>query len=432
MRKLIVSILLSLLIPMCYAGSGGYSNDISDLIAVSQGSAVTARAFNASTNWYNPAGLSFIEGQDIAVTASYERAQYALDSDTGKNIDAEPGNFCIPSLFYSCNMGDWALGLGLNTPYGLTTEWDNSVTNYVATKTELEMINFNPNIAYKFSNTLSLAFGVDYQTCSGEMGRMINQTYLNTMIYRMMTNGNGVMISPDAKSTMEGDDTALGWNTALMYKINETTQLGLSYRNKTKFNLDGKTKISGLSGYAAAILGGSSYKTDAELGIYIPSTLDFGISKKITDKTTLEFDIEWAEWSAVEEMKIKYSESDPVRSSILNSENPLEKDWKDTWNYGLGIEHHLNDEYTVYGGTRYRPSPVPNKTMDPSLPGIDLFEISMGLGKNYFGGHLQFSADYIWGDADANNTIGNKNGTSVNGNYTLEVFIAGLTYSCKL
>ena len=231
-----------------WAGSGAYSNDTTDTLAVSQGSAVTARALNASTNWYNPAGLSFLEGQNASVTGLYEGVQFSLDSDLGKSIDSERGDYFIPSAFYSYNAGKWALGVGINSPYGLATEWDDSITNYVATKTELTQFNINPNLSYKLTEDLSLALGISYQTLEGEMGRMINQTYLNTYLNSVLTGGNNVILSPDATSRLEGDDTAWGWNAALMYKVDDTLQAGLSYRHKTKFDLEGEAKLSGLSG----------------------------------------------------------------------------------------------------------------------------------------------------------------------------------------
>ena len=433
MRKLVVVIFSSLIIPMCYAGSGGYSNDISDTRAYTQGSAVCARAYSAATNWYNPAGISFLEGSNVSTTFAYENANMGLNSDlTGHKIESKEGHYFIPSLFYTDNKGKWGWGVGLNSAYGLSTDWDNPVTDYVSTKTELTAFNLNPNFSYAINDQFSIAAGLDISYAEASMGKKINQTFLNSYLYSLFTGNNSLILSSDAESTLEGDDTAIGWNTAFMTQLNDTLQIGLTYRSRINYNLEGEATLEGLNGMAALAFGGTEYKTNASVKMSIPETLTLGIAKKISEKTSVEFDIEYTRWSAFNEVKIKYKETQQSRRAILNTGNPTNKDWDDTLNYCLGIEHQLNPQILLYGGTRYRPTPVPEITQETSLPSADLYEIATGLGIILKNSIIDFGLDYIWGDRSVNNTIGNENGTSVDGNYYLKVLILSISYSTKI
>jgi len=418
-----------------FSASAGFSNDISDARSMGNGNAVVARPLSPATNWYNPAGLTELEDIQISATIMSETTDSEFDSDYGVNVDSETGQFFIPAIFTSYQFKDNIFfGFGINAAYGLSTEWDNSITNYVATKSEFTPVNFNPNIAYKINDSFSAAFGLDISYATGKLQKNLNQTILNSYLLQVMTGVSGIVYSLDGESTLEGDDVALGWNTGFLYKFNDTTTLGLTYRSEIKHDLDGDVKLEGLNGLTAAVFGGTEYEVDASLEISIPDTLVLGIASQVTDKTSIELDFELARWSQIKQFNVKYKgESDPVRLSILNSGNPVEKDWDDTLNIALGVEHQLNSKNSMYLGTRYRPSPIPEENFDPSLPSCDLFDILGGFSIENDSSRWDFSMAYVWGlERDIDNTIGNDNGTSINGKYSTDAFVIGVTYTIKL
>src|SRR2546428_14177285 len=58
--------------------------------------------------------------------------------------------------------GGWAVGAGLNSPFGLGTEWkkpDTFTGRYVSTKAELRALNGNLSGAYAFNSKWSVAAG---------------------------------------------------------------------------------------------------------------------------------------------------------------------------------------------------------------------------------------------------------------------------------
>jgi long-chain fatty acid transport protein len=431
-------ILGSILIGIGFCGSvmatsGGYSNDLSDSRSLGNGNAVVARADSASTNWFNPAGLSRLSKAQSSATIMLESIETEFDSTSGPRVDEEPGFFYIPSLFYTCPIKDgFAYGLGVSAPYGLVTEWENPTTNYVTTYASLKPILFNPNLSYAMSETFSVALGIDIAYATGLLKKNINQTLLNSFLYQTLTGTSALLVSPDGTIKLEGEDLAVGSNAALLWTPEEQWSFGLSYRSSIDLNLhDGEATLRGLNGPTALVFGGSSYTVDVSVAIPIPATVTAGLAFKPWASTTFEFDLEWAQWSDLDEFKVKYKgESNPLRLAVLNIGNPDPKNWNDTWNSALGVEHKISERFTVYGGTNYRPSPIPEETFDPIVPSLDLFDLFGGFSVHSEKSRIDFVLGQVWGlPEDIDNTVGNAVGTSIDGKYSIEAFVFGVTFS---
>ena len=168
------------------------------------------------------------------------------------------------------------------------------------------------------------------------------------------------------------------------------------------------------------------------MDLAIPATLTIGVAYKPQPETTVELDLEWTQWSAVEEFFTKYTkETDATRLLILNTNNPDAKDWDDTWNIALGVEHIVNEKYTVYGGTRYLPSAMPEATYNPAIPTTDQFSIHGGFTtKLNERSRLDFGGAYCWFLAeDITNTVGQSFGASIDGNHKGNVLVLLATYT---
>ncbi len=64
--------------------------------------------------------------------------------------------------------------LGVNAPFGLTTEYDsNWIGRYQAIKSKIETINVNPAISYKFGNW-AVGAGANYQHIKADFTKATN------------------------------------------------------------------------------------------------------------------------------------------------------------------------------------------------------------------------------------------------------------------
>ena len=129
---------------------------------------------DVSAMWWNPAALSqFPRAQGAAVlniitpsikfnnNASVPATNQPLGNNGG---DAGGYNF-VPNMYLSVPINQqWTFGLGVNVPFGLTTEYDDGwIGRYQGLKSQIETININPAIAWKVTPQFSVGVGVNYQ-----------------------------------------------------------------------------------------------------------------------------------------------------------------------------------------------------------------------------------------------------------------------------
>lgn len=107
-------------------------------------------------------------------------------------------------------------------PYGLATDygedWNRKDHGY---KAEMTVINFNPNVAWKATDTLSIGAGLALQYVDAKFG----VGYKGPI---------APGVNADITSTYEATDFTWGFNVGLMWQPVDSLRLGLSYRSETK------------------------------------------------------------------------------------------------------------------------------------------------------------------------------------------------------
>src|SRR5450830_1588994 len=119
-----------------------------------------ASAEDASTIFQNPAGMTYLPDNQLVIGANavLPSARFTnngshtafgaptIGSNGGDAVDLA----FIPNLYFSKAISpETTIGLGINTPFGLKTEYDDDwVGRYQAIKSELKTININPSIAF--------------------------------------------------------------------------------------------------------------------------------------------------------------------------------------------------------------------------------------------------------------------------------------------
>src|SRR5262245_4751642 len=135
-----------------------------------------AIATDPTTIFYNPAGLTLLEGTQIATSGFlvwthffFENRGSHLNEDVGGapltgGDGGNAGNAQPLSTFYiSHRLTDRvSLGLGVSTPFGLQTGWPRAwVGRYHARFSQLQTFNFNPSLAVRVTDWLSLGGGAN-------------------------------------------------------------------------------------------------------------------------------------------------------------------------------------------------------------------------------------------------------------------------------
>ena len=414
--------------------------------AFAGGSAV---AEDASTVWFNPAGMTRLSGKQIIIaghivapTADYTDGGSTINpllgggDLTGPNDDGGETGF-IPNFYYVTDIGnDTNFGLGISVPFGLATDYRSDwVGRYTATKSEVTTININPSIASKITDKLSIGFGLNIQYIDATLANQLDSAAIClASLTPIIGDGgatcaaNGVATpanaATDSSQSLSGDDWSTGFNFGFLYEIDDASRLGFAYRSSIKQSLEGSVDFTVDSGLQTVITGmGAPYSalfqdTGVTAGIELPETISISYYRDIDPKLAIMADVTWTRWSNFQELNIVFS--NPVQSSSTIPEN-----WENSWRYAVGLTYKADDKWTYRAGVAYDETPIPTaEDRTPRIPGHDRTWLSFGLG-------YQLSADmsidvgysHLFVDDTPMNNTDASFGHTVTGTYEAEVDI---------
>jgi long-chain fatty acid transport protein len=442
--KTLLALSISTATAVSHAGSFG----LIEQGASGQGSAyagAAAIAEDASTIYFNPAGMTKLSGQQIVVaghiisaSADYtdKGSTNAVGGDLGGTASKTDEVGFIPNFYYSADIGnDVYAGVGVNVPFGLATEYEDGWKGrYHALRSEITSININPSIAWKATDKVSVGFGINIQYLDLELTNALN----TGAICFGLTGGptcsppSPVPASGDSSVKLEGDSTEIGWNAGILFDVNEATRVGVAYRSSIRHNVSGKTTynldpaLQGVADGATAasgfnILQSGGLKAQAEL----PALFAVSLVHDIDAKWSILADWTWAGWSSLDTVTIIEEGGAPGNEPTL----PLE--YRDTSRYSLGVNYRRNDQWIYRAGLAYDQTPIrtPEQT-SARIPGNDRTWLSVGLG---YAPSASWSMDFGYShlflkDVEINNT--NSTGDTLTGEYdsTVDIFSAGVNF----
>ena len=120
---------------------------------------VTTSAEDASTIFFNPAGMSNLSGKQIVMAGNLigvtsQFSDTASIAATGRALGNNPDNglksALIPSGYFAAEISQKLhLGVGVNAPFGASTEYQPGwIGQYQALTSKIEAINVNPSFSY--------------------------------------------------------------------------------------------------------------------------------------------------------------------------------------------------------------------------------------------------------------------------------------------
>jgi long-chain fatty acid transport protein len=432
MKKAIFALLLGLVLILPVnnvyaAGSGGFRLEMVDAAAMGKGAAVVAQADNPAAIYYNPAGMTQLDGKLNASLGAAIFQPFTTHTDnSGNKTDMRRQIFTIPNVLAVSNFGleKFAFGIGATSNWGTGTYWaEDSFSKYVATKSDLTSSTTMFTAAYKINDNLSLGAAADWVSLKTNTNKKLNQ---------------GTWGGSDGNSQLKGkDDNAWGYRLSALYKLNKKHSFGFMYRSPIDVKYKGKLYMddlngSGLGGYAD-IFGGSSYETDVTSTMTLPQSILLGYCYKPDDKWRFEFDMEWMDWASIKEQKINYtSETDATRLYVLNTDNPTSKDWHSTFSYALGTEYKVNDFWKLRAGYYFHKSPIPQASFETSIPDATSNSITIGTGINL---NKNTTLDFAYSamffeKRKVDNNIGASSSASIDGQYHTfdNIYMVTLTF----
>ena len=397
--------------PVFAVGSGALGNQTGvGTPATSHGFAFAGVADDPSAIFYNPAGLVQVKGWQMmagAAILSINSEHTALDGTKDKTVSHLP---VAPNFYlsYSKPSSPWAFGVGVNSPFGLVTDWKNdSFSKYYATESKLLMYDVNPTVAYSLTGKFSVGGGIDYYN--------VYDVELNQQVPGL-TDGHG---------KFSGDGKGWGYNLGVHWKPWDRHSFGISYRSQVNVIVDGNTELKDVAVPTNGYLGGSpSFKTGASTELKFPQSVLLGYGFRPNEKWTLFADYEWVNWSTTNETKFNYDQNNALLPQSIA------RDWRSTNNLGIGAEWKVNQMVDLrFGGLIYE-RVVPSGTMESSIPDSSRWALTVGPGFHFGNTSLDLGYNAIFfKNRNIDNNAGNAF-ASMDGKFKtfINVFSLGVSH----
>src|ERR1700722_2285450 len=249
----------------------------------------TAKAYDASTAWSNPAGMvrlnsSEIDGSvnGIFPTINFSGANFVgpgttTPGTTGGNLiqsAATGGLYAVWSIH-----PDFKIGFAADVPFGQrVSNPGDFVGRYQSLVSSISDEQFTISGAYRINEQWSVGGGPVIDFFSARLTQALNI-------------GPASAITGDPVADLHGDDVAVGFNLGVLYQITQDVRIGLDYRSRIGHSISGTQSVfvppalGLLSPTTAAAL--SAQNSSASTKITLPDSVTAGFYWQATSQLAL-------------------------------------------------------------------------------------------------------------------------------------------------
>lgn len=298
---------------------------------------VAASAEDASTIYFNPAGMTFLPQRQVVLAGHLIRPSTKFVDRGSQPPAGQPlgndGGDASGLAFIPNNFATWAvsdrlrLGVGINAPFGLKTDYEAGwIGRYHALKSEVRTVNINPSVAYRIGDTVSLGAGISIQRADATLTNAANL-------------GTG-----DGRATVKAHDTNIGFNGGILVQVTPATRVGAAYRSSIGHTLDGHVSVTNA---ARTVVSAGPITADLKL----PASFSLSSFTRLNDRWDVLLDASWTQWSSFQRLLI-------IRSDTQAIVQNQPQEWRDTWRWSAGANYRWSPELMLRFGVAYDQTPV--------------------------------------------------------------------------
>ena len=330
-----------------------------------------AVAEDASTIYYNPAGMSRIKDWSFAQSGYLVSIKSELEDATatnfgqpvtGKNGSNHAGAGTDgpvgATLFAKRLSPEIVVGFALTVPFGLSFEYGNdSIARFTATKSRLATYNMSPTMSYEPVKGLSIGAGVDIIQADVALNQKLQIPGLDELNVRL-----------------QADDWTVGWNAGVLWDVDEDsgTRIGFAYRSRLTFGLRGTAKVT-----PNALI--SDYQ-DARATTTFPDTWTLSGVTNVAPRWQLLGDLQWVHWSLIQNVNVTFRQRSDGSAGTLLPEQNLPFAFRNVFRGAIGTQYFYDDTWTFRTGVGFDQSPVTNINRTARLPDSNRVLFSVGVG----------------------------------------------------
>jgi long-chain fatty acid transport protein len=357
--------------PSAKASSFGLSEGATDWMANGY-AGETAKAYDASTVFANPAGMTTLTNSemDAALNGIFPQIHFSgTDKIGGMPVSGtSSGNFiqaaATAAQFGVMNVSpDFKVGLAVTTPFAQRTAYPaDFVGRYQALTSSITDIELSLAGAYRVGPKLSIGLGPD-----------IN--YLSARLTSALNLGLGPLGDGDAD--VHGQHFSAGYTVGALYQFSDTLRAGISYHSRFWNTIQiGESIVPPAALQAANPQAAASIAALSSHGstkLTLPDYLAIGIYNQITPKLALMADFRWTDWSLIQSINVVTNNGLPPST--------FPEHWHNTGTVAAGASYRVMQPLLLQGGLWWEGSPVNDANRTARVPDSD--RVGIGIGITY-------------------------------------------------
>lgn len=340
------------------------------------GAGGAASANDASTAFFNPAGLVRIKGQQLVLSAdtiasnlNYKGSTTLSTPPFGSSTQsgsAQGGSTSVvPGFNYAAPINSSVVfGLSATVPFGLESNYsENSFLAYAATKTSVEVIDLSPVLGLQLTKALSFGFGPDFDYVNAELDSV-----------------GGVAGAPQFNTTSKNTASGwgLGWHAGFLYQFTQATRMGLAYHSKVTADVDGTSKFTGP---LASFTGPGQFSTDAlSSSVALPPTTMLSLFHRVNNAWALMGTVAYTQWGVFNNLELNNVQGVTGFPPVPAQTNVnLPQNFRNTWRFAVGAMYQPFQKWEFTAGTGYDETPTVDQYRNVRLPDGNRFALAAGI-----------------------------------------------------
>ncbi len=401
---------LAVLLPAA-AAAGGFGLFQHGGRAMGQAGALTARGHEPSAVTYNPAALTRLPGLQLQAGLDFSNSEDSYRSASGEFSAHHIIQF-PPSAYLTWRTPPdrvpIAFGIGVDSPFWKTTDWDPALFpgRFLTRRFSLEVFELHTVMAFEVAEGWSMGGGLRY--LFGQLEQEDNA------VTNVVVPGGPRTNPVEVERNAEADVDAFGWDLALDYAA-PSWGWAVVFRSETELEGSGDVKYRPRdvgNPQLEPLLRARFVPGRASQSFTLPWETRTGVWFAPYPELRVEIDLAYVNWSTLERTTVAF---DPDAVGFGPDVTP--RNWQDTASLRLGLEGEITDNFQLFGGIGWEPSPVRGNTVEPGFSRDDAYVYSAGFAYNF--PQISFDLGYSYHDHGGRGAEGQEPfGPDVGGSYS--------------
>ncbi len=318
-------------------------------------------AEDASTGYYNPAGLPELKYTQIVASGTYNYKHIKLYDAvarnslgtiiTGTNPTNPSASMLVPAGHFAWKANEkLSLAVSVIEPFGLDIKYSpDSIARLMTTQGKITVIDISPTIGYKVNKCLNVGAGLDF-------------------VHTRSNFSSDVAWADSGPESLgfvnvTGDGSwSMGYHVGILVKPWKNNRMGLVYFSRLDPSFTSNVTSDQTLDFGTP--------TKASYNLKLPDRINYSLVQGVSKNFDVLSEVEWTHWSRLKYMQFNYNSTGaPGIQSFY---------FKNTWRVSLGGNYRASSQVVLKAGVGYDQSPVTNQYRSALMPDSDRYLLAVG------------------------------------------------------